>query len=67
MMSSDPRTPVLVGVAQYVGREDDPAKGLSPADMLAEAARGAIADSGAEAASAVTAFMLASLKRLTST
>ncbi|MBA4756896.1 acetyl-CoA acetyltransferase [Sphingosinicella sp.] len=52
-MSSDPRTPVLVGVAQYVGREDDPAKGLSPADMLAEAARGAIADSGAEAASAI--------------
>lgn len=52
-MSAGPRTPVLVGVAQYVGREDDPSKGLSPADMLAEAARGAIADSGADAAAAI--------------
>jgi acetyl-CoA C-acetyltransferase len=52
-MSAGPRTPVLVGVAQQVGREDDPALGLSPADLLAEAARGAIADSGANAASVI--------------
>lgn len=52
-MSAGPRTPVLVGVAQQVGREDDPALGLSPADLLAEAARGAIADSGADAASVI--------------
>lgn len=45
MMS--PRTPVLVGVGQYVDRTGDPATGLGPSDMLAEAARRAIADSGA--------------------
>ena len=42
-----PRTPVLVGVGQYVDRVGDPATGLGPSDMLAEAARRAIADSGA--------------------
>ncbi len=42
-----PRTPVLVGVGQYVDRAGDPATGLGPSDMLAEAARRAIADSGA--------------------
>jgi acetyl-CoA C-acetyltransferase len=52
-MSAGPRTPVLVGVAQHVGRENDPANGVSPADMLAEAARGAIADSGADAAGTI--------------
>ncbi len=41
-----PRTPVLVGVGQYVDRIADPATGLGPSDMLAEAARRAIADSG---------------------
>lgn len=48
-----PRTPVLVGVGQHVVREDDPARGLSPADLLAEAARGAIANGGADAAGAI--------------
>ncbi len=52
-MSVGSRTPVLVGVAQCVGREDDPAAGLSPADRLAEAARLAIVDSGADAAGAI--------------
>lgn len=52
-MPVGPRTPVLVGAAQYVGREDDPAKALSPADMLAHVARAAIADSGADAAAAI--------------
>lgn len=42
----DPRTPVLVGVAQYVDRDSEPLAALSPADMLAEVARGALADSG---------------------
>lgn len=41
-----PRTPVLVGVAQYVDRDSEPQAALSPADMLARVARGAIADSG---------------------
>ncbi len=46
MAQIDPRTPVLVGVAQYVDRDSEPADALSPADMLARVARGAIADSG---------------------
>jgi len=46
MSPIDPRTPVLVGVAQYVDRDGEPATALSPADMLARVARGAIADSG---------------------
>jgi len=41
-----PRTPVLVGVAQYVDRDSEPLAALSPVDMLAEVARGALADSG---------------------
>ncbi|MEE4349411.1 MAG: acetyl-CoA acetyltransferase [Pacificimonas sp.] len=52
-MSVNPNTPVLVGAAQYVGRADDPADGLSPQDMLAEVARTAIADSGADVAGAI--------------
>lgn len=40
-----PRTPVLVGVAQYVDRDSEPERALSPADMLAKVARGAIVDS----------------------
>ncbi len=47
-----PRTPVLVGVAQYVDRDSEPLAALSPADMLAKVARGAIADSGAAAVEA---------------
>ncbi|MFC3711660.1 acetyl-CoA acetyltransferase [Sphingoaurantiacus capsulatus] len=45
-MMVDPRTPVLVGVAQYVDRDSEPVSALSPADMLARVAEGAIADSG---------------------
>jgi acetyl-CoA C-acetyltransferase len=44
----DPRTPVLVGVAQYVDRNSAPEQALSPADMLARVAKGAIADSGGQ-------------------
>ena len=42
----DPRTPVLVGVAQYTGREDNPLAALAPPDMLAQVAKDALADSG---------------------
>lgn len=45
-MSIDPRTPVLVGVAQWVDRDSAPGEGLSPQDMMATVARAAIADSG---------------------
>ena len=49
-----PRTPVLVGVAQYVDRDSEPERALSPADMLAKVASGAIADSeGRDVAAAI--------------
>ncbi len=54
-VSLDPCTPVLVGVGQSSERLDDPADGRrSPVDLAAEAARGALADAGAEL-TAVTA------------
>ncbi len=53
-MPLDPRTPVLVGVAQWVDRDSAPGQGLSPMDMMAGVARAAIADSGGNAA-AITA------------
>ena len=40
---TDPRTPCLVAAAQLTGREDDPAHAASPADLIAEAARRALA------------------------
>lgn len=45
-MTIDPRTPVLVGIAQSVDRTSAPGEGLSPQDMMAAVARAAIADSG---------------------
>ena len=42
----DPRTPVLVGVAQYVDRDLAPDTALSPLDMLARTGVAALADSG---------------------
>ncbi len=48
----DPRTPVLVGVAQYNGREEDPLAALSPPDMLAHVAAAALADAGGQGAAA---------------
>lgn len=53
-MSIDPRTPVLVGIAQWVDRDSAPGAGLSPQDMMAGVARAAIADAGGDAA-AITA------------
>jgi len=44
-MSSD-RAPVLVGVAQYVGRETDPTTAPDPVTMLADVATRAAYDSG---------------------
>ena len=43
-MTIDPRTPVLVGIAQSVDRSSAPGEGLSPQDMMAAVARAAIAD-----------------------
>ncbi|WP_448580092.1 acetyl-CoA acetyltransferase [Thermaurantiacus sp.] len=45
-MALDPRTPVLVGVAQWVDRTSEPGQGLSPQDMMATVARAAIRDPG---------------------
>ena len=45
-MSIDPRTPVLVGIAQSVDRTSEPGQGLSPQEMMAAVSRAAIADSG---------------------
>lgn len=48
----DPRTPVLVGGAQFTqrtAREGQLAKGLNPIAMLAKAAKDALADAGASA------------------
>lgn len=55
-MLISPRTPVIVGAAQAVGRMDDPSKARSPADLIAVAAAAAIADSGAESAAAAAAI-----------
>ncbi|MBS3960874.1 MAG: acetyl-CoA acetyltransferase [Sandarakinorhabdus sp.] len=48
-MPTDPRTPVLVGLAQWVDRTSLPGQGRSPQDMLAGVAKAAIADAGGHA------------------
>jgi len=45
-MPIDPRTPVLVGLAQWVDRTSEPGQGKAPQDMLAEVAKAAIEDAG---------------------
>ncbi|MET0703165.1 MAG: acetyl-CoA acetyltransferase [Mycobacterium sp.] len=53
----DPRTPVIIGVGQAAERIDEATyRGLSPIDLAVEAARAAIADSGARAAEAIAAI-----------
>lgn len=47
MKPVDPRTPVIVGVAQSVDRESEPASAPSPLDSLEAVARAAEVDSGA--------------------
>ena len=46
-MALDPRTPVIVGVAQTLRRPPDPATAAAPVDMMADALRVAADDSGA--------------------
>jgi acetyl-CoA C-acetyltransferase len=56
-MSLDPRTPVIVGVGQSSERLDDPGyQGRSPVDLAADAARAALADTGADAARVTAAI-----------
>ena len=46
----DPRTPVIVGVGQFTENIDDPGyRGMSAVDLATEAARAALADTGADA------------------
>jgi acetyl-CoA C-acetyltransferase len=45
-MTIDPRTPVLVGLAQSVDRTSEAGQGLSPQEMMAAVSRAAIADTG---------------------
>ncbi|MGI4878568.1 MAG: acetyl-CoA acetyltransferase, partial [Janthinobacterium lividum] len=42
----DPRTPVLVGVAQFTDRDSAPADAGSPLDLLARVGAAALADTG---------------------
>jgi acetyl-CoA C-acetyltransferase len=46
-MPIDPRTPVIVGVGQTLQRTTDPSTAAEPVDLLADAARAALADVGA--------------------
>ncbi len=48
----DPRAPVIVGVGQFLNRVDQGADGLSPTDLILEAASRAEADAGADLAHA---------------
>jgi acetyl-CoA C-acetyltransferase len=53
-MSIDPRTPVLVGLAQSVDRASEAGEGLSPQEMMAAVSRAAIADTGGTDVAAAT-------------
>jgi acetyl-CoA C-acetyltransferase len=56
-MAVDPRTPVLVGAGQFTERIDDPGyRGMSAVELATEAARAALADTGADAAAVATAI-----------
>ena len=48
-MSIDPRTPVIIGVAQVTDRVDDPELARTPVEMMADALRSAAIDAGAPA------------------
>jgi acetyl-CoA C-acetyltransferase len=48
-MPLDPRTPVIVGVGQFTERIDDPGyRGMSAVELATEAAKAALADTGAD-------------------
>ena len=49
-MSIDPRTPVIIGVAQVTDRVDDPELARTPVEMMTDALRSAAIDAGAPAA-----------------
>lgn len=51
-MSIDPRTPILVGVAQSVDRISAPGEGLSPQEMMAAVSKAALADTGVQGVAA---------------
>jgi acetyl-CoA C-acetyltransferase len=56
-LSLDPRTPVVVGVGQASERLGTPGyQGRSPVDLAADAARAALADSGADPAAVAAAI-----------
>ncbi len=60
-MTVDPRTPVLVGVGQFTERIDDADyRGMSAVELATEAARAALADTGAKGVAAAidTVFAL---------
>ena len=46
-MAVDPRTPVIIGVGQFLNRVDRGAPALEPTALMAEALRAAVADTGA--------------------
>ena len=53
----DPRTPVIVGVGQFAENIDDPAyRGMSAVELATEAARAALADTGADVAAVAEAI-----------
>jgi acetyl-CoA C-acetyltransferase len=55
--SVDPRTPVVVGVGQFTERIDDPGyRGMSAVELATEAARAALADTGADGATVARAI-----------
>jgi acetyl-CoA C-acetyltransferase len=47
-MTLDPRTPVIVGIGQISRRPSSPDEALEPVDLMAEATRAAVADTGAD-------------------
>ena len=56
-MPVDPRTPVIVGVGQFTERIDDPDyRGMSAVELATEAARAALADTGADVAAVAKAI-----------
>ena len=47
----DPRTPVIIGVAQVTDRVDDPEVARTPVELMTDALRSAAIDAGAPGAS----------------
>jgi acetyl-CoA C-acetyltransferase len=48
-MAIDPRTPVIVGVGQFVNRELDLVDPLGPVDLMERAVAAAVTDAGLDA------------------